>query len=150
VDGGGPPPQLGAGRRSACEPAQLGEERGKRVGEAEEHGPNHAGSPELSAEGPASVLSRFTASRVQRCSDRIDSGGFTAQGGTVELVVVGPPTLDALIWLTTRTCECTVEGESGPRAPPFEGTPSNGYWWAATGSNRRPLACQAGGVDSEP
>ncbi len=45
--------------------AQLGEEAGKRVGEAEEHGPDHAGSAELSAERPASVLSRFTAPRVR-------------------------------------------------------------------------------------
>lgn len=50
----------------------------KRLGEAEEHGPDHARPADLSAEGPASVLSKVTASRGPGCSDRIDSGGLTS------------------------------------------------------------------------
>ena len=49
--------ELGVG--APANQAQLGEEAGKRVGEAEEHGPDHEGSAELSAEAQASALSRF-------------------------------------------------------------------------------------------
>ena len=65
--------ELGVG--ASANQAQLGEEAGKTVGEAEGHGPDHAGSAELSAEGRWPGYGKSG----PRCSDRIDSGGFTAQ-----------------------------------------------------------------------
>jgi hypothetical protein len=64
--------ELGVGARA--NQAQVGEEAGNRVGEAEEHGLDHAGSAELSAEGGWPGYGESG----PRCSDRIDSGGFTA------------------------------------------------------------------------
>ena len=43
------------GVRACANQAQLGEEVGKRIGEAEEHGPDHEGTAALSAAVPTSV-----------------------------------------------------------------------------------------------
>ena len=64
--------QLGVGAHASQ--AELGDQAGKGIGEAAEHGPDHAGSAELSAKGPASVLSRFTASRARDAQIELTRG----------------------------------------------------------------------------
>ena len=64
--------------RACANQAQLGEKAGKRIGEAEEHGPDHEGTAALSPGCRHPTCEGYEESDP-RCSERIDSGRFMGQ-----------------------------------------------------------------------